>query len=270
MTQEASMKCGQLTAQGFVLCVVFGSVVSSVWASPGDQDLIRERQNRLLEEQQRRLEELRSLPGKAAQPAPSQRPEDVRCFDISTIELKGADSLLASDRQALLKPFIGQCLGVSQLNALLKAITDQYLARGLVTSRAYLPQQDLSSGHLQVVVVEGRLESFRPDDSSGLSERELAMAFPVRRASCSICERSSRWSTSSIVCRRTRRRWSSPQARRSVVVVCWYVMHRKSLGVPRCRATMKASAARASSKSMWGLNGTARLAWPTNWCYVGP
>ncbi|MDD2089140.1 ShlB/FhaC/HecB family hemolysin secretion/activation protein [Pseudomonas guariconensis] len=172
------MKCGQLTAQGFVLCVVFGSVVSSVWASPGDQDLIRERQNRLLEEQQRRLEELRSLPGKAAQPTPSQRPEDVRCFDISTIELKGADSLSASDRQALLKPFIGQCLGVSQLNALLKAITDLYLARGLVTSRAYLPQQDLSSGHLQVMVVEGRLESFRPDDSSGLSERELAMAFP--------------------------------------------------------------------------------------------
>lgn len=178
MTQEASMKCGQLTAQGFVLCVVFGSVVSSVWASPGDEDLIRERQNRLLEEQQRRLEELRSLPGKAAQPAPSQRPEDVRCFDISTIELKGADSLSASDRQALLKPFIGQCLGVSQLNALLKAITDLYLARGLVTSRAYLPQQDLSSGHLQVMVVEGRLESFRTDDSSGLSERELAMAFP--------------------------------------------------------------------------------------------
>ena len=118
------------------------------------------------------------MPGKAAQPAPSQRPEDVRCFDISTIELKGADSLSASDRQALLKPFIGQCLGVSQLNALLKAITDLYLARGLVTSRAYLPQQDLSSGHLQVMVVEGRLESFRTDDSSGLSERELAMAFP--------------------------------------------------------------------------------------------
>ncbi|QXH58826.1 ShlB/FhaC/HecB family hemolysin secretion/activation protein [Pseudomonas maumuensis] len=149
------------------------------WAvSPGDQDLIRERQNRLLEEQQRRLEELRNLPGESAQPTQQQRPEDTRCFDIHTIELKGADSLSAADRDSLLKPFIDQCLGVTQLNALLKAITDHYLGRGLVTSRAYLPQQDLSSGHLQVLVVEGRLEGLRPDPASGLSERELAMVFP--------------------------------------------------------------------------------------------
>lgn len=149
------------------------------WAvSPGDQELIRERQNRLLEEQQRRLEDLRNLPGESAQPAQQQRPEDARCFDIHTIELKGADSLSAADRDSLLKPFIDQCLGVTQLNALLKAITDHYLGRGLVTSRAYLPQQDLSSGHLQVLVVEGRLEGLRPDPASGLSERELAMVFP--------------------------------------------------------------------------------------------
>ena len=33
-----------------------------------------------------------------------------------------------------------------------------YIDRGYVTSRAYLPQQDLSSGELRVIVVEGRLE----------------------------------------------------------------------------------------------------------------
>ncbi|WP_259370189.1 ShlB/FhaC/HecB family hemolysin secretion/activation protein [Pseudomonas mosselii] len=147
-------------------------------ASPGDQDLIRDRQDRLLEEQQRRLEELRNLPGKAAEPGESQPAADSRCFTIHTIELKGADSLSAADRDRLLKPFIDQCLGVTQLNALLKAITDHYLGRGLVTSRAYLPQQDLSSGHLQVLVVEGRLEGLRPDPASGLSDRELGMAFP--------------------------------------------------------------------------------------------
>ncbi|MCL8303216.1 ShlB/FhaC/HecB family hemolysin secretion/activation protein, partial [Pseudomonas mosselii] len=45
----------------------------AAWAvSPGDQDLIRDRQDRLLEEQQRRLEELRNLPGKAAEPGEAQ------------------------------------------------------------------------------------------------------------------------------------------------------------------------------------------------------
>ncbi|MBI6910969.1 ShlB/FhaC/HecB family hemolysin secretion/activation protein [Pseudomonas palleroniana] len=146
--------------------------------TPGDQDLIRDRQNRLLEEQQRRLEELKDLPGKEAKPQAPATPADTRCFPIKDIELKGADSLSASDRTLLLKPYVGQCLGVSQLNELLKVITDYYIAKGRVTSRAYLPQQDLSSGHLQVLVVEGKLEAVRSADGSNVTERELAMAFP--------------------------------------------------------------------------------------------
>ncbi|WP_260955549.1 ShlB/FhaC/HecB family hemolysin secretion/activation protein [Pseudomonas citri] len=146
--------------------------------TPGDTDLIRERQNRLLEEQRRRLEELKDLPGQEAKPTPPTAPADSRCFPIKTIELKGADSLSVGEREALLKPYIGQCLGVPQLNELLKVITDHYIEKGLVTSRAYLPQQDLSSGHLQVLVVEGRLEGLKGAENSKLSDRELVMAFP--------------------------------------------------------------------------------------------
>ena len=146
--------------------------------TPGDTDLIRERQNRLLEEQRRRLEELKDLPGKEAKPVQPTKPADTRCFPIKTIELKGADALSERERQRLLAPYINQCLGVPQLNELLKTITDAYLEKGLVTSRAYLPQQDLSSGHLQVLVVEGRLEGLKGAEDSGLSERELAMSFP--------------------------------------------------------------------------------------------
>jgi len=146
--------------------------------TPGDTDLIRERQNRLLEEQRRRLEELKDLPGKEAKPAQPTKPADTRCFLIKTIELKGADALSERERQRLLEPYVNQCLGVPQLNELLKTITDAYLEKGLVTSRAYLPQQDLSSGHLQVLVVEGRLEGLKGAEDSELSERELAMSFP--------------------------------------------------------------------------------------------
>ena len=146
--------------------------------TPGDTDLIRERQDRLLEEQRRRLEELKELPGKQIQPTQPATPADSRCFPIKDIELKGADSLSDSEQNRLLKPYIGQCLGVTQLNELLKVITDHYIEKGLVTSRAYLPQQDLSAGHLKVLVVEGRLESLKSAADSQLSERELAMAFP--------------------------------------------------------------------------------------------
>ncbi|QHD05017.1 ShlB/FhaC/HecB family hemolysin secretion/activation protein [Pseudomonas sp. R76] len=163
---------------GVCLLTCFALNSAAAAPTPGDQDLIRDRQNRLLEEQQRRLEELKDLPGEAAKPVVPTTPVDARCFPIQDIEFKGADSLPASDRERLLKPYIGQCLGVSQLNELLKAITDYYIDKGLVTSRAYLPQQDLSKGHLQVLVVEGKLENLKGADNSKLSERELAMAFP--------------------------------------------------------------------------------------------
>ena len=146
--------------------------------TPGDQDLIRDRQERLLEEQQRRLEELQELPGKQISPTAPARAAESRCFPIKDIQLKGADSLSSSEHDSMLKPYTGQCMGVSQLNELLKVITNHYIDRGLVTSRAYLPQQDLSQGHLQVLVVEGKLESFKGADNSKLSSRELVMSFP--------------------------------------------------------------------------------------------
>ncbi|QJI41752.1 ShlB/FhaC/HecB family hemolysin secretion/activation protein [Pseudomonas sp. ADAK2] len=146
--------------------------------TPGDTDLIRERQDRLLDEQRRRLEELKELPGKEAKPTQPAAPADARCFPIKDIELKGADSLSDDEKNRLLKPFIDQCLGVTQLNELLKVITDHYIEKGLVTSRAYLPQQDLSAGHLKVLVVEGKLEGLKGAEGSKLSERELGMAFP--------------------------------------------------------------------------------------------
>ena len=102
---------------------------------PGDRDLIRDRQERLLEEQRRRLEELQQLPGReTVTPAPA--PEDERCFDIQTINLKGATLIADKPRAALLEPYLGKCLGANQLNALLKAITQFYIDLGYVTSRA--------------------------------------------------------------------------------------------------------------------------------------
>ncbi|MBK4999776.1 ShlB/FhaC/HecB family hemolysin secretion/activation protein [Pseudomonas sp. S31] len=174
----------RLRANGWLVCaflVASSPVAAAVSIStPGDQDLIRERQNRLLEEQQQRLEQLKELPGKEAEPVVPAKPSDSRCFQIDKIELAGAEALSATERQRLLEPYLGQCLGVVQLNALLKRITDLYIGKGLVTSRAYLPQQDLSSGHLRVIVVEGRLEGLRPADGSKLSARELDMSFPGR------------------------------------------------------------------------------------------
>lgn len=159
------------------LCVL--SLSGAAFAeTPGERALIRDRQERLLQEQQQRLEDLRQLPGNRPQHE-SAPVEDERCFDIGQIRLEGARLLDQADQARILEPFAGQCLGVGKLNELLKAITQFYIDRGYVTSRAYLPQQDLSSGELRVIVVEGRLEGL--DSSELASDRELVMGFPGQR-----------------------------------------------------------------------------------------
>lgn len=148
--------------------------------APSDLDLTRERQERRLEEQQRRLQELQSLPGRAAPVEPQPSAVPAQCFDIQRIELQGATMMDARSRIRLLAPFEGRCLGPADLNEVLRAVTAYYLDRGYVTSRAYLPEQNLGSGALQVIVIEGTLEGVDPGPDSGLTPRELDGAFPGR------------------------------------------------------------------------------------------
>ncbi|QHD07056.1 ShlB/FhaC/HecB family hemolysin secretion/activation protein [Pseudomonas sp. R76] len=174
------MRVSILTVSCHALALAGLAVAMTLQAAPnpGDTDLIRDRQDRLLEEQRRRLDGLKDLPGSATPATAPNAAADNRCFPIKTVQLTGADALGANERTQILAPYTGQCLGVAQLNALLKTITERYIDKGLVTSRAYLPQQDLSSGNLNVQVVEGRLEGLKGAEGSGFSERQLAQVFP--------------------------------------------------------------------------------------------
>lgn len=166
----------QLFAPVFVCLAFFCSFSAAQQPLPGERDLIRDRQQRVLEEQRKRIEELQQLPGREAARQPVQPAGDERCFEIKTIRLQGVSLLSERERRELLKPFLNRCLGTSQLNEILKTITQRYIDRGYVTSRAYLPQQDLSDGELDVLVIEGQLEGL--DSSAIASDRELAMSFP--------------------------------------------------------------------------------------------
>ena len=161
-----------------VLLLLFSGAPVHAQTSPGDRDLIRERQEQVLEEQRRRLEQLQQLPGKPQVQSPATDASDGRCFDIQSIELTGATLISQAQQVELLSPFLGRCLGTGELNNVLKAITGFYLDRGYATSRAYLPQQDLSDGKLEVLVMEGWLEGL--DSSELASDRELALGFPGR------------------------------------------------------------------------------------------
>lgn len=87
----------------------------------------------------------------------------VRCRDIHTVRITGATLLPPEVRAQIEREFSGRCLGVSDIEAALARITKSYIDRGYVTTRAYLPAQDLSGGTLEITVIEGIIQQYRID-----------------------------------------------------------------------------------------------------------
>lgn len=100
------------------------------------------------------------------------------CFAISAIQLQGAEIISAALIEKATLPYLHQCLGLEHINALLGVISNLYLEQGYVTSRAYIVPQDLSDGTLDIVVMEGVIESISSADGS-ISPTQLKWAFPV-------------------------------------------------------------------------------------------
>lgn len=97
------------------------------------------------------------------------------CFDIQTIAVEGAEAFSSGRIAEVYSPFLNRCLAAGDINSLIRSLTNLYLDAGYITSRAYLPNQNLTQGHLRVVVVEGFVESVSIE---GADAKRLRSAFP--------------------------------------------------------------------------------------------
>lgn len=91
------------------------------------------------------------------------------CHDIDRIVIRDAPNLPASVQNDIAASYSKRCLGVAEIEHILADITKSYIDRGHVTTRAYLPTQNLSSGQLEVLVVEGRVGRIVLDDGASRS-----------------------------------------------------------------------------------------------------
>lgn len=89
-----------------------------------------------------------------------------KCHEISVIAIGGAPLLSPAVREDITRRFAMRCLGVSEIEQILGAITKDYVERGFVTTRAYLPAQDLGRGKLEILVIEGKLEAIELDEGA--------------------------------------------------------------------------------------------------------
>lgn len=159
------------------LALIFGvTTAGAAPLSPADRDAIAQQQQQLLQQNQQQRQQLeRSTVLPHAARSDSTQPQTGPCFPIRHIILSGAHILDASNQSRLLAPWQGQCLNLARIRELTDAVSDWYISRGYITSRAFLTGQDLSSGNLNIVVLEGRLQAIQ---LNGTDDRLLKMAFP--------------------------------------------------------------------------------------------
>ena len=144
------------------------------FADDPDQ-LLREQRD----ENRRNLEQLRELPDtRIDYPKAEEKPEAPPgpCFNITELTLTGASQLTDRERHEVQAMVVGHCVGLNEINRLVRFVTNLYIEKGLITTRAHSPAQDLTTGRLEILVLEGKVEEIEEADTKG--DINIATAFP--------------------------------------------------------------------------------------------
>ncbi|EKT4524914.1 ShlB/FhaC/HecB family hemolysin secretion/activation protein [Pseudomonas putida] len=135
-------------------------------ADPASEQL-RDQQRTLRQlEQQQRLQQWRRRPAPTPtrEPTTDERPGG-RCWAIPSLRLRGNRQVSSATLDQALRPLLAPCLDVASINRLLKAITERYVAAGYPASRPYLALQPQDGQPLDIVIVEGFVESIELSDA---------------------------------------------------------------------------------------------------------
>ncbi|TBC88214.1 ShlB/FhaC/HecB family hemolysin secretion/activation protein (plasmid) [Rhizobium leguminosarum] len=154
-------------------------VASAHAQSPAD-DFTRRQEEQT---QSQRLDALRrATPGGSADKENGSLPAgsgNGACFDIMRVEIDGANLLSAQEIGKVTAPYGNRCVGLAEINAVLRDVTHLYIDHGYVTSRAYVPQQDIRKTRiLRLLVVEGTLSDIYLNGQKVAGSGSLATAFP--------------------------------------------------------------------------------------------
>jgi hemolysin activation/secretion protein len=117
----------------------------------------------LLRETERQQPRLPNPAPQAVPQAPATPEQSAVRVQVKGFRFSGNTLVSEPDLQALLVPWIGKESSFTELQQAINAVADAYRARGWF-ARPQLPAQDVSSGIIQINIIEGRLGAVRIDD----------------------------------------------------------------------------------------------------------
>lgn len=155
--------------------------IQTVWAAPTPAD--REEQNQRArqesidkKERQQRSDVFLQPPAQGLQDI--ELPEERLSFPIHTIKLTGEHQADFDWLDKVLIPYQGKNIGIQGINLIVKHATNALIEKGYVTTRIVIPEQDLSSGTLKLVLIPGIIHDIRFQDPKHKGSWETA--FPTR------------------------------------------------------------------------------------------
>ena len=83
---------------------------------------------------------------------------------VREIHVGGVTLLAPEVIDPIVARYVNRCHDVGGIESLLADITRAYIDKGWIMVRAYLPQQDLSGGRLEIVVIEGKVSEVEIED----------------------------------------------------------------------------------------------------------
>lgn len=141
-------------------------------------DIKKEQETLQREKLQRELDnDFKQLAPRIKEPA--IKSADGQCFVIETILFAGLSGLpkrALSDVTEIAQAFVGRCLHLAEMSDIVSQINQYFLDHGLVTTRAFLPEQSLKKGELLIRVIVGKVQAI---ESNTLTTRNLTWAFPI-------------------------------------------------------------------------------------------
>lgn len=106
-------------------------------------------------EQAAPLVQPKPAPATAVQPPSVPRTEG--SVQVNEIQFSKSELLAAAELQAVGQRFVGRRLSTADIQQLLQEVSRLYQERGILTGVPVLPQQDLQTGLMRILLVEGRL-----------------------------------------------------------------------------------------------------------------
>lgn len=105
-----------------------------------------------------------------------QAASEIECSVLRSVDIDASGLPGGLDQATLTRPFLGSCIDAGLLRTILTQISNDFIARGYVTTRPYLLEQDISDGQIEIHILVGRIEAII-DADSGATNSRIATAF---------------------------------------------------------------------------------------------